>query len=209
MISTVLVQGTHDYTGTADDAQQWWAPGSPFWREAERHGITLLGAHDPFVWTTDLGGLFGRRRFTDWKAAGEALRWYATLKVYQGIKAGEREPFPVEVNMVSHSHGGQVAAYAAARRVVGFRVKTLVTVGTPVRADMARIYERTLKRVGRWVHLYAPRDRWQVLGALFDGALGIEREMLGAENIKVDGESHSGLLDPALWTAKGWWEFLR
>lgn len=205
---TVLVPGTWGYTGTQADAQQWWAPCSLFWQEAERHGVRLLGEHDPFVWTTDLGGALGRRRFVDWKAAGEALRWYATLKVLQSLKAGEKEPFPVEVNVVAHSHGGAVAAYAAARRVIGFRVKILVTVGTPVRADMRTIYARARKRVDRWVHLWAPGDRWQALGELLDGALGIERQMSGAENLKVEGVSHRGLLDPALWRARQWFSLL-
>lgn len=205
-IPTVLVSGTHGYTGTEADVGQWWFAGdsthppSAFVAEATRQGVTILGAGDPFEWSTDLGGLWGSRRLTVWKSAGQALRWYALA---HGALA---------INIVAYSHGGSVAVYAAARRVAVPRIHTLVTVGMPIRADLTPLYARAVSRVRRWVHLVGGRrDWWQLLGGVGDWRLGVRRTLddLRIETVVEPGADHGGLLESGLWTDRGWWEWLK
>ncbi|OGG46184.1 MAG: hypothetical protein A3F84_10400 [Candidatus Handelsmanbacteria bacterium RIFCSPLOWO2_12_FULL_64_10] len=197
MPPTVLIAGTWgDY-----QEESWWRPGSPFVREAVRHGVHLLDPGDPFRWSTRLDGLMGGN--AEWELSGEVLKWYCHAKA-----PGET------VNLIAHSHGGQVAAYALAR---GLKVGTLVTVATPVRRDMEDVYQRACLRNGlprcvhRWVHIHTDRrDLWQWFGELGDGLLGIRRGMPApAENVSEPGRDHGSLLDPALWTSRGWWEWVR
>ena len=94
MVPTILIAGTWG------DAAAWWRQGSPFWKTAVSHGVSLLNGQDAYNWTTEVDGLFGRNR--DWETAGDALRWYAAAKGYK------------TVNVIAHSHGGQPAFHAAA-----------------------------------------------------------------------------------------------
>ncbi|MBI4251007.1 MAG: hypothetical protein HY618_00975 [Candidatus Tectomicrobia bacterium] len=186
---TVLVAGTWGGFNAGD----WWRPGSPFAREAGRNGVRLLAPDDPFRWSTRLDGIIGDNG--EWELSGEVLKWYCHAKA-------PGEP----VNLIAHSHGGQVAAYAAAR---GLRVSTLITIATPVRRDMEPVYSRASGSIsGRWVHIHTGRrDRWQWLGGLGDGLLGVRREMPApARNVLEPGRDHTSLLDPALWTERGWWK---
>jgi len=194
----VLVPGTWQYGGSQADTAQWWAPGSPFWMAAKAQGLTLLGEHDPFEWSSSLSGL-PVRPWADAKAAGQALRWFA---LSHGVR---------EIDVVSHSHGGAAAVFAASRSVRGFRVRTLITAGMPVREDLRTIYQRARANVAWWVHIRGGRrDWWQLAGELFDGHLGWRRDCAYAlQNIAVADSDHAGLVDHARWTAQDWWRFLR
>ena len=205
MTPVILVPGTYAYEGRRSDYLQWWSPGADFWCTGERHGLRFLGRNDPFVWTSDLGGLFSRP-WTDWKAGGEALRWYGQLKVLQAaLSTGAPPPDPQAVSLVAHSHGGQVAAYAAARAVRGFKVDVLVTLGMPVRADMMPIYVAARQRVRRWVAVSAAWDGWKFLGAWgTQGRLPDTVEQIAAPS----GVDHEGLHSVRLWTDRGWWAWL-
>ena len=188
---TVLAAGTWG----GYELESWWRPGSPFVQEAERNGVRLLAPDDPFHWSTRLDGLIGGN--AEWDLSGEVLKWYCHAKA-----PGET------VNLIAHSHGGQVAAYAAAR---GLKIGTLVTVATPVRKDMEGVYARAMENLERWVHIHTDRrDRWQWLGAMGDGLLGVRRGMPApAENVLEPGRDHASLLAPALWTARGWWNCVK
>ena len=65
-------------------------------------------------------------------------------------------------------------------------------------------------RIGLWRHLFTDhRDRWQILGGIGDGLLRAWRAQPRADcNVFEPKETHRGLLDPALWTARGWWKWL-
>jgi hypothetical protein len=207
----LLVQGTHGYAGTDADAQQWWWPGdathpaSPWVREASRRGLTILGDPGaPFVWSTDLAGAKPRwfRRspaLTTWKAAGEAVREYCWARSVRAVQ------------LVAHSHGGQVAAYAAARRLAGFRVSTFVTLATPVRRDMEPVYRAARAGCTWWEHVHGGRrDSLQLLGSLFDGTLGRMRAMPEAcHNTELPDAGHHDVLDVAVWDRYDLWRFLR
>ena len=193
-MKTVLVAGTWSDSTPGDRKLVWWEPGSPFAAEAARNGVELLAPDDPFRWTTELEGIVGKN--DAWQAAGNALARYCREKA-----RGEM------VNGIFHSHAGQVLAYAALSR----RFHHVITVATPVRADMVDIYRRAARSISAWTHIYTGRgDRWQWLGALFDGYLGIRREMPApARNVFGPCRNHISLLDPTLWTARGWWDLVK
>lgn len=157
-------------------------------------GIRPADVSDPYIWCTNLDGLFGSNKV--WEAAGAALRWYAMSKVRH---------YPVSI--VAHSHGGQVAAYAAAN---GLQVDRLITVATPVRKDMEPVYKAARENIQSWYHLHSDSDLWQVLGGLRDGRWGLHRTMPYAdENVVVNNVDHSEFLNPALWDQNYWWEWLK
>jgi pimeloyl-ACP methyl ester carboxylesterase len=188
---TILIAGTW---GLGED--DWWKVASPFWQTAKAKGIELAAADDPYLWTTALDGLKGGN--DEWRIAAAALRWFCGAK-------------DIELpNIIAHSHGGQVALLAVGQ---GLLVDTLVTVATPVRADVLEAMDTPAGRgqnVARWFHIHTGAgDTTQLLGSLGDGGLAIQREMPGAENIYEPDQTHSGLMESDLWTARDWWRFLK
>lgn len=186
--------------GTWGDGRTWWKPGSSFCDAAGAAGIQFADALDPFQWSGDVDGTildhFLGRRHRDWIAGGDALRWYAHVKV---------PPIGTilqPVSVVAHSHAGQVALYSAAS---GLITDTLITVATPVRSDMHEVMARARPYIRRWIHIYGGwRDYWQLLGAR-----SLRRTMpLADQNIQEPGVGHSELLNPNLWRTRGWFTFL-
>lgn len=205
---SVLVGGTHTYTGKIVDRSLWFWPTQPFWLALKDRDYRPFGQHDPFVWTSDIGGL-GWRRYTDWKAAGESLRHYCESKGRgRWLQAAGRGVPRVEADLFCHSHGGQAGVYATLRPVQTFRVRFLVTLAMPVREDMAKVYQKARDRLdqtgGKWLHLYGDRpglfrgDYWQQWG----GGWGPIRE--AHANLHVDGADHAAFKDPTCLDTKGW-----
>ena len=201
----VLVPGTHGWRGLSTSGQ-WWQPGSPFVRMLEAAGVTVL---EPYVWTTDISGLWwtGRR---EWEAAAHGL---VTHVQHYGRCEGR------VVHVCAHSHGGNVACLAAA---LGAEIGSLLTVAMPVREDMMPTYYAARHHVRDWLHLYAAgwRDRMQWLGGLMDGRLGVRRHLgiapLAGHTIadqRLTGVGHGDLLRSsagmALWQTQGWLDYLR
>ena len=186
--------------GTWGDGRTWWRHGSPFCVALTAMGGTIADSIEPFQWSGDLDGtlldhLLGRRH-RDWIAGGEALRWYAHLKVPP--VNGVLQP----VSVVAHSHAGQLALYSAAS---GLIVDTLITVATPVRGDMHDVMKQARPFIKRWIHLY---DGWQDYIQLL-GARSLRRTMpLADANIQEKHVGHTGLLNPVLWSQRGWWKWL-
>src|SRR5262245_22703958 len=59
MLSWLPVQGTEGWQVDDPDPRHprnWWRPGSLLVDELAQHGLQLLDADDPFVWSTDLDG---------------------------------------------------------------------------------------------------------------------------------------------------------
>jgi pimeloyl-ACP methyl ester carboxylesterase len=187
----VLVPGTWAWSGFfAPAAGDWWQTGSPLRAFFERSGFGVVGGDRPFVWSTQLD--FGAEHRT-WSAGGVAL--YAYL--VPPLCLDRRVP-PDETRILAHSHGGQVAFYAAA---AGLRIRSLVTVSTPVRRDMAPVIAAARPNIGTWLHVHSDRSDWQqLLGGLFDGRLGVFRSMPEANvNLKIPDVGHARLLhDPAI-----------
>jgi hypothetical protein len=166
----------------------WWQDDSPFWRYMRRHGIYPARVNGrPFRWSTDLGSTwqFWKSRHSDWEAGGDALAYYldALPPAYRVV--------------VAHSHGGQVAAYCAAQ---GVTIDRLVTVATPVRADMEGTWKLARQSIRHWCHVMdSEGDKTAWWGAFGDGRFGNTREFKDTDaTVKIGGIGHSGLLsDPS------------
>jgi hypothetical protein len=117
--------------------------------------------------------------------------------------APERKIPPNQLHIICHSHAAQVVAFAAAD---GLQINTLVTVGSPVRADLFEVYHRARSRIGFWWHFYSDRtDRWQWLGEIGDGRVGIvRRHPCADQNVGLAQVGHSQILNdmrlfPQVW----------
>jgi hypothetical protein len=204
-VKVIGVQGTGSWR-----PGQWWAPGSAFWAYMRTHGIEPALLDDvPFRWSTDAGNTwfpfrrwFGKSRFSDWDAAGDSLYYFTR---------GTRDIMP-RVTVIAHSHGGQCVFMAAAR---GVKIHKLITIGTPVRADMRLTVNDARLNIRSWIHV-SDRDTDLIgyIGALGDGRLGNAREFPQADvNKKITDIGHSDLLSkPAkfpLWESEGLIDFLK
>jgi hypothetical protein len=190
----------------ADDPAAWWRASSPLARFLERRGgLVHLRPADPFLWSTDVNGAPAlpwpwRKGFehSDWRACGDYLRHYVP----------ERWP----ARIIAHSHGAQGVAYAARG---GLYIHRLVTVGSPVRADMDPIWRAALPNIGAWRHLWFTSDRMQLFGSVGDRAVRWLREFRypGVVNTCWPGLDHSeALTRPELfdrWVSQGVVDFLK
>jgi pimeloyl-ACP methyl ester carboxylesterase len=105
------------------------------------------------------------------------------------------------VHLLGFSHGGNVAAEAAAKLTT--QVDLLVTVATPVTGN----YKTGGAR--RHINLYSPQDRMQILGG--EGPLGIpylaDREFPNATNIpiqNIESSDITGSHGNILWSEETW-----
>lgn len=183
----------------------WWKDGSPFWDYMARHDIEPMRAGRlPFEWSTDLADSwkFWKKRRSDWEAGGAALLYY--------VDAADIAPSDTVV--IAHSHGGQVVFHAAAR---GLKIDRLITVATPVRADMAETIAAARPNIRRWMHLCdAESDRTAFWGAFGDRRIGNVREFTQADRVvRVKRIGHSTLLNDydkfPLWDTTGAVRFLQ
>ena len=176
---------------------KWWVPDSPWCQALTRAGHQLLDREDPFFWSTNLDGLTGHN--ADWEAAGAALRWYCQGKTVE---------VPV---LVGHSHGGSVIAYACAR---GLRAR-VVTVGTPVRAELQPIWRQAMVNIpeARHTHIWSDEStggEWQKWGSLpLPMGFAFTREMpLARDNVYIAGQSHQGLMEVSVWDDQNLWRLI-
>jgi hypothetical protein len=219
MITYIPVAGT---SGWADDSAKlaqygrnevrWWQD-SYLYYFLKAEGFNVPNVKDPYIWTTDLGGTSFWRRWAiwkgkisltrdhrDWIAGGAALRWY--------IKGHNLDDS--DVNIIAHSHGLQVVAYASEQ---GLKINHLISVGSPVRRDMEEVYKRM--NVRRWLHIFdGNNDRIQWAGQLGDGFLSRRLKNSYANfNHPLPNIEHSRVLsDPDAfhyWKDMFWLDFLR
>ncbi len=201
------IAGTHGWRG--EPAGNWWQQGSPWLRYLREQGCVPYAPARPFIWTTALDGVpwpwqRARTQHLTWRAAAHNLYAYLVPPIFGGDANGVAAT-PTATRIVAHSHAAQVVAFACAE---GLIVERLITIGSPVREDMADVWRQARPRIGTWVHVHSDAsDRWQWLGTLGDGVCGIVRAMpLADRNVAVPGVGHTGLLtDPE---AFGWWESL-
>ena len=196
MISFIPVAGTHDWNPVESNAQKWWHPASRFTAfmaglDAQRLGMTRLGKPAPF-WPTGVNGTkVAGQGLREWHYGGDELAEFALSQ-----PRGERR-------IIALSHGGQVAPLAIAKmQAVGETADCLVTVGTPVRGDMERVYRDV---DCPWMHFYSTgwENRMQFLGQLMDKQWSLSMKMPSpAENRRVEGIGHARLLrEPAKYEA--------
>jgi hypothetical protein len=163
----------------------WWKDDSAFWRHMERYCLYPARVDGKaFKWSTDLGNTWNpfKKRRSDWEACGHALGYYMTAL----------QTPPQHRVVLAHSHGGQGVAMACAD---GLKIDRLVTVGTPVRADMDEIWKKARPNIRHWCHvLDSKSDRTAWWGAFGDRKLGVQRHFeLADANVKIAGIGHSGL----------------
>lgn len=204
------VIGTFEFP-SANPAGAWFTDG-PWMAFMKSRGWEPLDPADPFVWSTDVNGNEGWRRCLpallerlpwvdrrgdrrDWIAGGYALRWRQNHYPYK------------QRGVFAYSHGGQLVAEACAS---GLQIPFLVTIATPVRADLAEVWAMARPNIGYWLHLRASRlDVVMLLGTMGDGAFSASQDMpLADENDGVTTMRHGLLLnDPghfAMWDDEGW-----
>lgn len=188
----VIVPGTW-----ARDAA-WHQPGSALTSYLESRGVAVHRGPDGRgpVWSGDVNGRPWRRwvgveDHSDWITGGHALLTWIVPPLAPECRLPADDTY-----IVCHSHGLQVVLYACR---FGLRVKRLVSIGSPVRADMLPVATLARPHIGEWLHLYSDQsDHWQWLGAIGDGALGVVRQHpLADVNWRVPGVGHSRILtDP-------------
>lgn len=196
----VLVAGTGAWD--ADGAVDWYCPGHVFGQFLVDQGTApLFDEQYPFIWSTNLSGFpfFSRPNHLDWKAGAAALAYYVIAK--------KKQPGSTTA-LIVHSHGLQVALYACA--LFNLKVRCLISIGSPVRGDMMATAEAAKPNIAHWQHVHSDHsDRWQWLGALFDGHFGIVRKHpLADANDFVPHVGHSELLRKPEhyhhWIDRGW-----
>jgi len=182
---TILVSGTWGLNGGG-----WWLPGSDFCEEGRGQGVTFTPY--PFIWSTAIDGVLGKNsEWTD--AAGCLIAFVVLHKLHES-----------PINIIAHSHGFSPVVYAA---TMGLHIDTLISVASPIRKEIVELLPIATKSIKTWRHIRGGRrDLMQILGELFDGRLGLYRDMPYAGNVRELSETHSGLLNPRLWTARRWWD---
>lgn len=201
--------------GTWSFDDPWYQQG-PWLDYMAAHGFLPVRDEDgaPFRWTTNLNGLGNllrriplvnrlpsvRHDEWDWRAGGDALAYFMD----SDVEIEDR-------NLVAHSHGGPVVAFACARR----RIRTLITIGTPARADLQQVWTKARPNIGYWLHVMdADADEIGWLGGIGDGRVSTSRlQPLADRNLLLKDISHSNLLrNPAffdLWEREGLLDVLR
>lgn len=216
------IAGTNGWSDDSSHLEQygrneirWWQD-SYFYYFMHNEGFDVPNIKDPFIWTTDLGGTSFWRRWPiwrgkvsltrdhrDWIAGGAALRWYLQLNSLAFS----------DINIIAHSHGLQVVAYACDQ---GLRVNHLITVGSPIRKDMRHHYQMMRDGcVRRWLHIYdGNNDRIQWAGQIGDGSFtGRLNNKFARFNHPLKNIEHSRVLsDPEafhFWKDMFWIDFLK
>lgn len=206
-MKTVLylaVNGTHE---NRSEGTSWSSPTSDLSKYLERYGLINIAesATLPFDWSDDLD--FTKKNHHDWQAGGRSLFSY----IVPPLRPADCWP-PSQTVVVTHSHGLQVALYAAR---FGLKIDRLLDIAGPVRSDMMDVARLARPNIRRWRHVHSDSsDRWQWFGEFLDGHLGIvRRHPLADDNVGIPRVGHGGLLrDPKyydLWLLDGLIDFLK
>ncbi len=190
MTRAILVPGTFAWRGSTP-ANAWYAPTSAFAKMLTGLGLDVAGSRPGergFTWSTDLNGVVETEHI-DWRAGGCSLYEYVVPSLCEGSRIS-----PAETTVIAHSHGRQVALYAAA---AGLKIGHLVTVCSPVRLDMAPIATAARPNIGTWTALSTDdSDDWQIPGE--DQWCPTRDDVMADANINIPGVGHSGFLEDAV-----------
>lgn len=187
-----------------DNETAWWKPASNFAKYASNFGIVQFDTLPPFIWSSDLNGVFYNlyskgAKHTDWRAGGWSLYYYLNQVPYS------------QRNLIVHSHGLQPVMYCAS---FGMPIRNIISVCSPIRKDMESIMEKAVNYISNWIHIYSNSDKVQWLGQIGDGRwFGSRKAKFAKLNIPLHGINHSDLfkLDGRLdlWNTGGWFNYLR
>ena len=110
-----------------------------------------------------------------------------------------------KLNIVAHSHGGNVVA-SATNKGLSHKIDTLVTLGTPIRTD----YKFNGSMIGQHLNVYSNNDSVQTIGGPMrrDGwkiTVSAERTLSspGVQNLDATAEANG---HSELWTKPGTWD---
>jgi hypothetical protein len=179
MKQIVCCPGTNEWPspGTAP----WFQTGSAFSDLLLTEGYTQALPDEIPAWSSELGGVKD--------LTSRAWEYGAAVTIPRVLALDEADR-----NIIGASHGGQVAARIASR----VDCARLLTIGTPVRHEMAEIYATV---TCPWLHVYSTgwENRWQYFGQLFDRHVGFSLQMPApAQNIRLEGTGHVDLVrEPA------------
>lgn len=202
MTPLILVPGTWS-RGTA-----WHHPGSLLWTALEAHGFSVLefkwsgycgGVPSPVIVPPATDGVRGALEL--WRSEGEKLALYCKV-------IGVERP-----NILSHSHGLQLVAFAAAGTTFlpPQPFATVLSLSGPVRHDMTLTRMQAAPNIAKWIQVTDPIDDTTIReGEGFDGHVGWNYHVPeAAVNIDAPGHGHSGLTtDLAAWESLGLWKEL-
>jgi hypothetical protein len=199
----LAVNGTHENR----NREQWSNPESALSKFLERHGLMNI-AHSamlPYDWSDDIDFTAGNHG--DWIAGGRSFFYYVAPPLRPEYA------WPAEDTVaVTHSHGLQVALYAAK---LGLKIDRLLDIAGPVRKDMMPVAQEARPNIRRWMHVHSDRsDHMQWFGEFGDRHFGIVRKHpLADDNVEIEKVGHGGLLrDPKffpLWLERGLINFLK
>jgi hypothetical protein len=129
----------------------------------------------------------------------------AAAKELEKMIAGHTFAPGEKLNIVAHSHGGNVVAEAT-QGGISRKVDTLVTLGTPIRPD----YQFNESMIGQHLNVFSTHDSVQpaggmtfrIPGQILPGFIPASRELPGVRNIDASSEAsgHS-----KLWQMPGTW----
>lgn len=186
--------------GTWGRDHAWYRPGGALFEALKSRGFDVYS----FAWSGFLCGLptthpgdptyahlgADEGRLVGWLDAGEKLKLFCEnlencLDPFGGLRP----------HVVSHSHGLQVVAFAAA---LGQRFGTAISISGPIRRDMKRALRAGLGNIERWAQVVDPDDDMTIREGQFgDGEVGwnYDLELQGAINIHTPGSGHSGMTE--------------
>jgi len=181
------------------------------WAHAESPFCQMLEAKDfaPIRfqgWTENLDGvpniLSKGRKHRDWIAGGYALAYFLSRLDY------------LDRNLIAHSHGINPVLYAPA--LTKIKIRRLISICSPVRADMDATATEAVTCIERWRHVASiDWDFMQWAGEMLDGHLQLTRERRwrqATENVYIKGIGHSNLFKPPWfdrWEQDGMLDMLR
>lgn len=189
--------------GTWAYQDPWYSDNeSPFAKMMRGAGFAAVRAVDgrPFRWSTELDGVKFWERHAQWEAGADALYYFCEYLPYE------------DRNIIAHSHGGQVALIAAAS---GLKLRTLTTVGTPVRNDVPAA--KAAANIAFWQHIYDKDfDKMGWIGSWFDRKWSSDRTFKDIEavhRLPLKDIDHSKVLREEAhitkWLTEGWAENIR
>ena len=117
----------------------------------------------------------------DWGGGNNGFdRYWGGVSLYMNIAAFNSDG---PINIVAHSHGGNVAISAInllVKENPEIIIDNLILIGTPD-LDFNQLTPEALNSIQNFINIYNENDIWQQLGSFFSG----DRKQTGAKNINV------------------------
>lgn len=215
----IPIGGTRAWNDRGAPKRRWWQRDSEFCKMMAGLNCIMVDPDQPFVWTTDLNGVQFWKRWKIWGKTTDTFSdhrdWVCGGENFLRYCDSVRGPIPYEArNIITHSHGFQVWAYASA---MGLRTRKLVSIAPPYRHDMEGTIRLARPNVEYWVLIIDPSaDSVADLGAFGDGIIRHDRTFRADGcrpdlTIRIPAIGHSGVLGDGttLWNEGGLAEYLR